>query len=61
MPMSQQLPAPHMDAQARCPECGAAVPLVGGRWLQAHWEGSSDYAYPRGRRARCPGSFLPVP
>lgn len=60
MTTSRELPAPQSESQAPCPECGAPVPLVADRWLLAHWEGSSDYAYPRGQRARCPGSFLPI-
>jgi len=47
-------------AAAVCPECGALVPVVQGHWLLVHREGSSEYAYPRGHDARCPGSLLPV-
>jgi hypothetical protein len=48
-------------ARASCPECGASVPIVAGRWLHVHREGSAEYAYPRGSGPRrCPGSLLPV-
>ena len=45
---------------AVCPQCGAAVPVVGARWLSVHREGSAEYAYPRGSSQRCLGSLLPV-
>jgi len=41
---------------ADCPDCGAAVPVLAGRRLAAHREGSAAYAYPR-----CLGSLRPVP
>lgn len=47
-------------AAAFCPECGALVPLVHGRWLQVHRQGSAEYAYPRGQDHRCSGSLLPA-
>ena len=47
-------------AAAFCPECGALVPLVHGRWLQVHRHGSAEYAYPRGQAHRCSGSLLPA-
>ena len=54
--------APGVGRQiATCPECGAAVPVLGGRWLAVHREGSAVYAYPRGVTERCPGSLLTVP
>ena len=46
-------------AAAVCPECSALVPLVQGRWLQVHCQGSAEYAYPRGQDGRCSGSLLP--
>jgi hypothetical protein len=50
-----------VTGRATCPECGASVPVVGGRWLYVHREGSPEYAYPRGdNAARCPGSLFPV-
>ena len=50
-----------VTGRATCPECGASVPIVGGRWLYVHREGSAEYAYPRGDGAqRCPGSLFPV-
>ena len=50
-----------VTGRATCPECGASVPVVGGRWLYVHREGSAEYAYPRGDNgARCPGSLFPV-
>jgi hypothetical protein len=52
---------PSVSGRATCPECGASVPVVGGRWLYVHREGSAEYAYPRGDNAlRCPGSLFPV-
>ena len=52
---------PSVAGRATCPECGASVPVVGGRWLYVHREGSAEYAYPRGDgAARCPGSLFPV-
>jgi len=51
----------NVTGRATCPECGASVPVVGGRWLYVHREGSAEYAYPRGSGgARCPGSLFPV-
>lgn len=51
----------NVTGRATCPECGASVPVVGGRWLYVHREGSAEYAYPRGNGgARCPGSLFPV-
>jgi len=45
---------------ATCPECGAIVAVLGGRWLAVHREGSPEYAYPRGVSDRCFGSLLTV-
>jgi hypothetical protein len=57
----QQIRPSSVTGRATCPECGASVPVVGGRWLYVHREGSAEYAYPRGNRAaRCPGSLFPV-
>ncbi len=47
-------------SRATCPECGASVPVVRGRWLLVHNTGSPEYAYPRSDRPRCLGSFMPV-
>jgi hypothetical protein len=47
-------------ATATCPECGAAVPVMGDRWLAAHREGSAEYPYPHAVRERCPGSLLSI-
>ncbi len=50
-----------VTGRATCPECGASVPVVGGRWLYVHREGTAEYAYPRGDSGlRCPGSLFPV-
>jgi hypothetical protein len=43
---------------ATCPECGAAVPLIGVGWLAVHHEGSAAPAYPPRDSLRCPGSFV---
>ena len=60
MPKHQARPS-NVTVRATCPECGASVPVVGGRWLYVHREGSAEYAYPRGNGgARCPGSLFPV-
>ena len=57
----KQTRKPNVAGRATCPECGASVPVVGGRWLYVHREGSAEYAYPRGNSAvRCPGSLFPV-
>lgn len=45
---------------ATCPTCGAAVPVLGRRWLAVHQEGSPEYFHPRGVGDRCPGSLLHV-
>jgi len=51
----------NVTGRATCPECGASVPVVGGRWLYVHREGSAEYAQPRGANGlRCPGSLFPV-
>jgi hypothetical protein len=47
--------------RARCPECGAVIPLIGTRWLAAHREGVVEYSYRPGSGARCPGSLLLTP
>ena len=44
--------------RARCPECGAMIPLIGLRWLAAHREGVVEFSYRPGSGARCAGSLL---
>lgn len=58
--MSEQETSANLESRESCPECGAAVPLVGERWLGVHRAGSPEYAYPRGDRRRCPGSLLAI-
>jgi hypothetical protein len=61
MPTHQTRQPGASAVRATCPECGASVPVVGGRWLYVHRKGSAEYAYPRGENAgRCPGSLFPV-
>ena len=61
MPEHSEPPLVKSDVRASCPECGATVPVVAGRWLHVHREGSAEYAYPRGGGPRrCPGSLLPI-
>jgi hypothetical protein len=61
MPDYPEPSLPGSEVWARCPECGASVPVVADRWLHVHREGSPEYAYPRrGGPRRCRGSLLPV-
>lgn len=48
------------DSAIACPECGALVDLLRGRWILVHREGSSGYEFPAQGRRRCPGSLLQV-
>ena len=46
------------EQRARCPECGAMIPLIGSQWLAAHREGVVEFSYRPGSGARCAGSLL---
>jgi hypothetical protein len=43
-----------------CPECGADVPVLGGRWLALHRDERSVYSRLLLGASRCPGSLLLV-
>ena len=43
-----------------CPECGADVQVLGGRWLALHRDERSVYSHLLLGATRCPGSLLLV-
>lgn len=60
MPQEQRATLVTNGPEQVCPECGATVQVLRGRWLVLHREGVAGYDYPAMGRRRCPGSLLSV-